>query len=179
MIPGGREGPPFGGIPGMWADLEPDPTPPEYGYRVIAANVWKDTILPGWHDYLNTTHKTSVRPPTLAPTGSSGVYFTDESSLQGVVAPEDFADRVELTPANRENCEKYGCVVIKFKIKDPGGIEVPPPHGESIVPGLTSRGAREWRTVTNVYLEPDMEVHLIERTRGGRYRHRVVALNSV
>jgi hypothetical protein len=179
LTPGGLEVPPFGGIPGKWVDLEPDPTPPEYGYRVISADIWKDTLLPGWKDYLGAPDKTHVTPPTLAPTASTGVYFTDELSLQGAVDPKDFADRVELTPTSCENCGKYGCVVIKFKIQDPSSIEVPNRRGEAAVPGLTSHGAREWRTIMNVYLDAQMEVHLIERTRGGRYRHRLVALDRV
>lgn len=155
---------PFGGTPGAWPYLNPGSSPAR-GYRVISGLVWWRLVFWPWRQYLAArTAAITAMPPFLAPYGTSGVYFTDRQSLQGLLSPGEFATRLGLSPQTHVECQRYGCAVIEFDISGSASYGSPYP---GVVQGLTVGGAREWMTTGNIALNDEMVVTYIDTARSG------------
>lgn len=99
---------PFGGTPGTWLSLGSSLSPTE-GYRVISGPVWWTLIYWPWRMFLAAQSAgIPASPPRLGPPGSTGVYFTDRDSLEGLLGPGDFAKRLGLPPMAHRDCNLYG-----------------------------------------------------------------------
>jgi hypothetical protein len=158
---------PFGGIPGTYNLLNASVSPPKKGYRVIPGMVWWNLIFVPWRYYIAAQAKgLKFTPPTLAPLGASGVYFTDIESLEGLLSPSDFAKRLGLPPQAHRECDDYGCAVVEFNITPIHQPTLPSP-APGAIQGLTTRGAREWITTGNVELHHSMSVRYIDVALNG------------
>ncbi len=140
----------YGGALGQWLSLAPAP-PPSRGCRIISGVVWWRLVWWPWRQYIAALSiGLDAIPPYLSYLGSSGMYFTDPASLQGVQSPGDFAIRLSLYPSAHTECQLYGCVIIEF--------DVPNLPNAQFQPGLTAGGAREWWLPMNLPLEESMKV---------------------
>src|SRR6185369_7441690 len=160
---------PFGGHPNHLNPVSPASTPPPpKGYRVIPGIVWWNLIFWPWRQYIAARAMgLPVSPPTLAPPGATGVYFTDIKSLEGLLSAGDFAKRLGLGLQAHRECNEYGCAVVEFDVVSPPPVSVPPPAPNAKQQGLTTGGAREWLTGGNVKVEDSMRVVYIDWTHNG------------
>jgi hypothetical protein len=155
-----RMPPPFGGVADEWHTLSPSASPPEVGYRLIPGQIWWEYMYREWLEYRALRArglKLKFPPPRLAPPTSQGFFFTDQESLEGIMLPEQFARRFGLSSQEQQECEQYGCTIIKFHLPKQGNIVVPDPYRDQ-PPGLSPGGAREWKTNFNLPLDSSMEV---------------------
>jgi len=162
--------PAFGGIADEWHILSPSNSPPEVGYRLITGQVWEKYIYKMWRVYLALRTKgLKFHPPRLAGPAYEGFFFTDQESLEGIMLPEQFAFRFGLSLRAQQECQLYGCAIIKFHLPEQGAVVVPDPYpGQS--PGLSRGGAREWKTTFNLPLDSSMVVTYIDRDQNGVVR---------
>ena|SRR5438128_9071196 len=161
----------FGGAPGQFAIVTPRQKPPARAYRVIPGQVWWTLLHWPWRQYRAAvaTGTPGVVPPRLAPPGAPGVFVTDRISLRGCDSPGDFAWRLSLHAQIQQECQIFGCAVIRFDLPPARALLALPPL-PGAVPGLTGGGAREWLVAGNVDLHDSMQVHYVERTaQGSRY----------
>lgn len=166
--------PPFGGTPGVWnSGLLPSPTPPPVGYRLIPGSIWWPLTHWSWRQYLAALTSTPPypAPPFLGPpkpAGTpSGIYFTDQDSLEGILSAGDFALRLNLPSSTQLDCQKYGCAIVAFQTAP----HVIAPAGSTITYSVTPQGAREWVTTGNIALNTSMKVKYIDRAPGGGPRY--------
>jgi hypothetical protein len=161
----------FGGNAGHFDVLGPRAHPPNRVYRVIPGQVWWTLLHWPWRQYQAAvaTGTAGVTPPRLAPAGAPGVYVTDRASLRGCDSPADFAWRLSLSGQAQQECQVFGCAVIRFDLAQPlARSPWPPLPGAN--PGFTAAGAREWLLAGNLDLAGNMQVHCVERTLlGSRY----------
>jgi hypothetical protein len=173
-VPTSRKGvrtpPAFGGVADEWHILSPRDSPPEVGYRLIAGRIWWEYMHKQWREYLALRGKgLKFPPPRLTSLSSQGFFFTDQESLEGIMLPEQFARRFGLSSQAQQECEQYGCAIIKFHLPKQGNIVVPDPYRDQ-PPGLSPGGAREWKTTFNLPLDSSMEVTYIDRDENGVVR---------
>src|SRR5260370_35091413 len=161
----------FGGIAGKFPQLHPRAQPPLRVYRVISGRVWWTLLHWPWRQYQAAvaTGTVGVVPPTLAPFGTPGIYVTDRASFQGCDSPSDFAWRLSLNAQSQQECQLFGCAVIRFDLPQPYALlPLPPLPGAQL--GLTGGGAREWLLTGNLDLAVNMQVYCVERSvLGSRY----------
>jgi hypothetical protein len=163
--------PAFGGLSGHYAILTAQPQPPARVYRVIPGRVWWRRVHWPWRQYRAAvaTGTAGVVPPQLARVGAPGVFVTDRRSLRGCDSPSDFAWRLSLNAQAQQECQIFGCAVIRFDIPHPLMLAPLPPLPGATA-GLTGNGAREWLLAGNLDLASSMRVYFIERTAlGSRY----------
>jgi hypothetical protein len=164
----------FGGSAGPFPVLAPRAQPPARIYRVIPGQVWWTLLHWPWRQYQAAvaTGTPGVSPPRLAPLGAAGVYVTDRASLQGCATPADFAWRLSLTAQAQQECQVFGCAVIRFALPQPHAL-LPLPQLPGAAPGFTAGGAREWLLAGNLDLAGNMQVHCVERTVLGSRHYRL------
>jgi hypothetical protein len=158
----------FGGNAGQFQVLAQHIQPPGQVYRVIPGQVWWMLLHWPWRQYRAAvaTGTPGVIPPTLAPPGAPGVYVTDRASLRGCDGPGDFAWRLSLSAQAQQECQLFGCAVIRFNLPQPHVLlHLPPLPGAGV--GFTAGGAREWILAGNVDLAHTMKVYYVEQTAQG------------
>lgn len=161
----------FGGTAGQFSVLTSRAQPPTLVYRVIPGRVWWTLLHWPWRQYLAAvaTGTPGIVPPRLAPSGAQAVYVTDRVSLRGCDSPSDFAWRLSLSAQAQQECQIFGCAVIRLRLPQPFTLSPLPPL-PGATPGLTAGGAREWLLAGNLDLDDNMEVHYLERrVKGSRY----------
>lgn len=169
----GRRACPFGGEPNRWATLRSRSAPPNRAYRVIPALVFAQLVWPRWLLFAGgRSVNVPVNAPLLAPPGSTGVYFTDYQSLQGLVGPADFARRLGLTAQAQLESLMHGCAVIEFTLPSAAPALVPLPAVNAQL-GLTVGGAREWFSSGNVPIAHGMVVTHVYTTPTGHHWSRM------
>ena len=118
-------------------------------------------------------HQALFLPDWRAP-GVPGIYFTDRASLRGCDSPADFAWRLSMPAQAQQECQIFGCAVIRFDLPQPHAfLPLPPLPGAAA--GFTAGGAREWLLAGNLDLAANMEVHYIDQTTQGP-RHYLLPL---
>lgn len=153
---------------GRLLGLTPGPPPPQ-GFRIIPGRVWWNLIFPQWRLYIAARRAViPASPPFLGSAGSRDFYFTDQGSLQGHQTPADIASRLSLYAQVQLECQLFGCAIVQFAV--PAGTAVPAPSYAGTPAGLTTGGAREWQTTTNLALDDTMQVRYINPPSGSR-RH--------
>ena len=153
-------GPPCGGMPTVLNRVSPASAVaiPTRGYRVIAAPVYVEFISNHWYEHHAKAMVGKHHPlPYLAKPSGPGVYFTDQESLQGIIEPSGFAQRVALAARDHILCQRYGCVVIAFQVPNPSLVQFPLPTAGA-TPGSTPRGAREWLYDGTITIDSGMDV---------------------
>jgi hypothetical protein len=160
--------PAFGGQAGQYTLLAARAQPPARVYRVIPGRVWWRRVHWPWRQYRAAvaTGTPGVVPPQLARVGAPGVFVTDRASLRGCDSPSDFAWRLSLNAQAQQECQIFGCAVIRFDLPQGFGL-VPLPPLPGAAPGLTGNGAREWLLAGNIDLASNMQVYFIERAALG------------
>jgi len=161
----------FGGQTGQYAILTAQAQPPTQVYRIIPGRVWWRRVHWPWRQYRAAvaTGTPGVVPPQLAHPGAPGVFVTDRASLRGCDSPADFAWRLSLNAQDQQECQIFGCAVIRPDLPH-GFVLAPLPPLPGALPGLTGNGAREWLLAGNIDLDDHMQVHFIERMiNGSRY----------
>lgn len=167
---------PFGGVAGDWPILAPRAAPPKVGYRLITGQIWWELTHQKWLQYRALRAKgLKFFPPRLASMSSQGFYFTDRESLEGITLPEEFARRFGLSSRAQQECQLYGCAIIKFHLPERGNVVVPAPYKDQ-PPGISPGGGREWKTNFNLSLDSSMEVVYIYKDESGTVRHSNVPL---
>jgi hypothetical protein len=169
---------PFGGLAGDWPILAPRAAPPRVGYRLITGHIWWEFIhkeLLRYRALRASGLKLNFPPPGLALRTSQGFYFTDRESLEGITLPEEFARRFGLSSKAQQECQLYGCAIVKFHLPERGSVVVPDPYKDQ-PPGLSPGGGREWKTNFNLSLDSSMEVVYIYRDENSTVRHSNVPL---
>lgn len=164
----------FGGTPGNLPVLAVRPQPPARVYRIISGQVWWTLVHWPWRQYLAAVASGSpnATPPRLSHPGATGVYVTDRASLAGCVSPSDFAWRLSLSAQAQQECQLYGCAIVRFDLPHPHAL-LPLPILPGTIAGRTGGGAREWILAGNVALSANMQVHYIERTLFGSRHFRL------
>jgi len=158
----------FGGNAGQLPVLARRMQPPVRVYRLIPGQVWWTLLHWPWRQYRAAvaTGTQGVFPPTLAAPGAPGVYVTDRASLRGCESPGDFAWRLSLHSQAQQECQLFGCAVIRFELPQFHAL-LPLPVLPGAAPGFTAGGAREWILAGNVDLADTMQVYYLERTAQG------------
>jgi hypothetical protein len=166
--------PVFGGVAGHYSPLAAKAHPPAQVYRVVPGRVWWRLLHWPWRAYRAAvaTGVAGVVPPQLARVGAPGVYVTDRASLRGCPSPSDFAWRLSLPSPTQQECQVFGCAVIRFALPLPH-VLAPLPPLPGAVPGLTGNGAREWLLAGNIDLASNMQVYFVERTALGSRHFRL------
>lgn len=148
---------------GPFLALTPQAIPPQVGWRVVSGLVWWTLIFVPWLQYRAAiTTGSSATPPTLAPPGASGVYFTDQQSLLGCATSASYAYRLGLYSRDQLHCQLYGCALIQFPVPQNPAPRLPPQSPGAASQGLTANGAREWIATGNVPLGRNMVVTYVE-----------------
>jgi len=163
----------FGGIAGQFPSVITRHQPTVQCIRAIPGPVWWNLLHWPWRQYLAAiaTGTASAVPPELAPPGAIGVYVTDRASMRGCDSPADFAWRRSLSAQDQQDCQLFGCAVIRFDLPHAAALLLPAPL-PGVVPGLTGGGAREWLLAGNIDLDATMRVDYVERTaQGSRHYH--------
>jgi hypothetical protein len=164
----------FGGIAGQFPIVAPRARPPVRVCRVVSGPIWWRRMHWPWRQYLAAvaTGIATATPPQLAPPGAAGIYVSDGASLKGCDSPSDFAWRLALSAQDQQDCQLYGCAVIRFSPPQPVALaSLPVLPGAT--PGLTGNGAREWLLAGNLALARSMRVDYVERTPQGARHYRL------
>jgi hypothetical protein len=158
MVSGTTTPPPIrisGGVP---PNLAPMPVPPLTLLRIIPGSKWARFVWPYWLKHVaSRASGGAVQAPFLGKVSATHIYVTDEPSLHDYLDPASIARRLGLQPSAHTDCDRYGAVIIRFRIADPGVAILPPPSPLASQQGLTSGDAREWM-VPNVLLDAAMDV---------------------
>jgi hypothetical protein len=158
----------FGGNAGQFPVLPRRLKPPLRVYRVIPGQVWWTLLHWPWRQYRAAvaTGTPGVAPPTLAAPGAPGTYVTDRASLRGCDSPSDFASRLSLYAQAQQECQLFGCAVIRLDLPLPPAL-LSSRMLPGAAPGFTAGGAREWILAGNVDVAATMQVYYVERTAQG------------
>jgi hypothetical protein len=163
----GRTGPVFGStLRILTAAALPAPN---RACRVIPGTVWIKQLLPDWREHLaQAIIGMHYQVPRLAASTSPVVWFTDHESLEGLADPAQLARRLSFPLPDHNDCTRYGCVIIEFRIPDHSLVKIPAPAPGLTVGGITHSGAREWvynrqielTAQTNIiYVDPNGPMH--------------------
>ena len=156
----GFTGPPCGGMAGVlnYVSSSVSIAVPTRGYRVIAASVYAEYIAYHWYEHHAKAMIGKHHPlPFLAKRSGPGVYFTDRESLEGILQPAEFAQRVALSARDHVLCQRYGCIIVIFTVPNTSLVQIPPPTAGAS-PGLTPRRAREWICPTAIEADETMDI---------------------
>jgi hypothetical protein len=165
---------PLFGNAGQFLPLAPQPHPPARVYRVISGRVWWTLLHWPWRLYQAAvaTGAAGVVAPTLAPLEVAGVYVTDEDSLHGCDDPAQFAWRLSLPAQTQNECQLFGCAVMRLDLPAAYAL-LPLPPLPGALPGLTGGGARQWLLAGNIDLAVTMRVDCIQMSIVGPRHYRV------